>query len=109
MTDNTSKEQYRQGLQTIHSALMAALDRKGVRNAYISYAARGSGPRDTTFSVTANRKAEELMFTREEIADSARSIDSFAAAKVRVLASRFAAKSELVDSPIKTNRKDATK
>jgi hypothetical protein len=87
--DGNTQRQYEQGLMVIHSALIAALSQKGLRNHSISQIKRGSGPRDTTFSVTANGQAEELMFSSEEICDSATSIDSFANTKIRTLVSRF--------------------
>jgi hypothetical protein len=44
---------------------------------------------DATFKVVANGQTEELMFTNEQIADSAARLDSSATTKVRMLVSRF--------------------
>jgi hypothetical protein len=84
----TSKQQFEQGLRAIHSALSAALDQKGVHNHSISYTVQGSDPRvpDATFKVAANGRIGELMFTNEEVKDSAeRIIRPDVAAKIRHL------------------------
>jgi hypothetical protein len=89
MDGNARQRQYEQGLRVIHVALIAALNQKGLRNHYVSQTKNGSGVKDTTFSVTANGQTHQLVFTSEEICDSASAIDSFANTKVRMLASHF--------------------
>jgi hypothetical protein len=83
-------QQFEQGAETIHQALRAALNQRGISGFYICRTAQGSGhrPQDSPFSVTVKERTESLMFTREEISDLAQRIDSFAGAKVRVLAAR---------------------
>jgi hypothetical protein len=56
---------------------------------WLSYTTLGSTPRDSTFAVSANGQTREKRFTREEIEDSARTIESFAAIKVRMLVNNF--------------------
>jgi hypothetical protein len=89
---NTPMQQFAQGAETIHQALRAALMGHGLSGFHVARAAQGANvhPHDSIFMVTAKEHTESLMFTREEIMDSAQSIDSFANAKVRVLAGRFA-------------------
>jgi hypothetical protein len=77
------------GQQTIVRELEAAFNQAGVRNVSVSHVTHGTEPGDTSFKVTANGRSEELMFTREDIEDSAFAIDSSAATNVRVLVSRF--------------------
>lgn len=93
MADDTPMQQFKQGLETIHQALLTAINQRGIPLFHIAYTVEGAGlqPHDATFIVaTKDHKTESLMFTREEISDSAQSIDSFASAKVRVLANRLA-------------------
>jgi hypothetical protein len=85
----TPQRQFEQGLITIHNALETALNQQGVHNFSISYTTLGSTPRDSTFAVSANGQTREKRFTREEIEDSARTIESFAAIKVRMLVNNF--------------------
>jgi hypothetical protein len=87
----TPQKQFEQGLRTIRSALGTALSQTRVRNASISYTIPGRAPLvpDATFKVAASGQIEELMFTNEEITDSAERIDSVATTKVRMLVSRF--------------------
>ena len=87
----TRLQQYQLGLQTIHGALEAALIGAGVHGYAISHTTQGSVPRDTTFAVVAMGRSAEQPFTREEIADSAHTIDSFAVTKVRLLVRKIAA------------------
>jgi hypothetical protein len=92
MTHNTPMQQFEQGAETIHQALRTEMNQRGIPPFHIARTVEGSAhrPQDSTFIVaTKDKKTESLMFTREEITDSARSIDAFAAAKVRVLVSRF--------------------
>jgi hypothetical protein len=77
------------GQQTIARELEAAFNQAGVHNVSVSHLTRGTEPADTSFKVAANGRSEELLFTREDIEDSAFAIDSNAATKVRVLVSRF--------------------
>jgi hypothetical protein len=94
MADTTSMQQFERGVKTIDQALRAALAQRGVSFWHIARTVVGVNihPHDSTFIVWAkDDKEESLLFTREEIADSAERIDSFAAAKVRVLADRCAA------------------
>jgi hypothetical protein len=92
MDDNkTPKYHYEKGKGVIHHALIVEMERKGIRGA-VSNRTHGSGPRvpDTTFKIVANGQTEEMIFTYEEIEDSAaQGIDSFANTKVRMLVSRF--------------------
>jgi hypothetical protein len=95
MADNTPMQQFEQGAKTIFQALRSALDDLGAPAQHIGRTVLGVNirPHDSTFVVlTKFNRTESLMFTREEISNSAQSIDSFAAAKVRVLAGRVAAK-----------------
>jgi hypothetical protein len=87
----TREQKFEKGLRTIRSALGTALNQKGVRDASISYSIPGFAPLvpDATFKVVANGQTEELMFTNEQIADSAARLDSSAITKVRMLVSRF--------------------
>jgi L-rhamnose mutarotase len=80
---------YTQGLQTIDKELEAVFNQAGVHNISIVHVTRGTEPADTSFKVMADGKSEELIFTVQEIEDSARAIDSIAASNVRVLVSRF--------------------
>jgi hypothetical protein len=92
MADTTSMQQFEQGAKTIFQALHAALNELGVSAYHTGRTVLGVNirPHDSTFVVaTKDGKTESLLFTREEISDSAQSIDSFAAAKVRELAGRF--------------------
>lgn len=91
MADDTPMQQFEQGAATIHQALRAALQQRGISGFYIARTAQGANirPHDSTFIVETKDKTESLMFTREEIMDSAKSLDAFASAKVRVLTSRF--------------------
>jgi hypothetical protein len=85
------KRDYSKGQSIIHHAIVAELERKGIRGV-VSNRTHGSGPRvpDTIFQIVANGKSEEMTFTYEEIKDSvANGIDSFANTKVRMLVSRF--------------------
>jgi hypothetical protein len=91
MDDNRPMQQFKQGLEAIHQALLTAINQRGIPLFHIAYAVEGAGlrPHDAIFIVaTKDNRTESLMFTREEIADSAQSIDSFADAKVRALVSR---------------------
>jgi hypothetical protein len=80
---------FEQGLQTIDRELEAAFKQAGIHNIRIGHSTRGSGPADVVFSVSANDRTEELVFTRDEIEDSGRAIDFSAATKVRLLVSRL--------------------
>lgn len=103
MTDTTPMQQFKEGLDTIHQALRAAINQRGIPLFHIAYTVEGAGlrPHDSTFVVaTKDGETESLFFTREEIADSAQRIDSFAAAKVRVLVSRLAPMPTLQHGPI---------
>lgn len=91
MDDETPMQQFKQGLATIHQALLTAINQRGVPLLHIAYTVEGAGlrPHDATFIVaTKDNRTESLMFTREEIGESAHRIDSFADGKVRVLVSR---------------------
>src|SRR5258706_14759435 len=91
MTETTPMQQFEQGAETIVQALRAALKQREVPFWHIARTAEGANirPHDSTFIVgIKDDRTESLMFTREEISDSAQLIDSFAAAKVRVLVSR---------------------
>jgi hypothetical protein len=81
--------QFTQGRQTIDRELEAAFSQAGVHSISISHDTRGSEPVDTSFKVVANGRAEDVVFTRQDIEDSARAIDSFSSTKVRLLVSRF--------------------
>jgi hypothetical protein len=78
-----------QGQQTIQREIEAAFNQAGVHNISVSHITSESAPADTSFKVAANGREVELVFTRQDIEDSARAIDSSAATKVRVLVSRF--------------------
>lgn len=91
--DNTPMQQFEQGLKTIHQALLTGINQRGIPLFHIAYTVEGAGlrPHDAIFIVaTKDYKTESLMFTRQEIADSAQRIDSFADAKVCVLVNRLA-------------------
>jgi hypothetical protein len=77
--------------------LFSQLREQGIPLFHIAYTVEGAGlrPHDATFIVsTKDNRTESLMFTREEIADSAHRIDSFADAKIRVLVSRCSGRRE---------------
>jgi hypothetical protein len=80
---------FTQGQQTIQREIEAAFNQAGVHNISVSQKTTEPAPADTSFKVAANGREVELMFTRQDIEDSARAIDSSAATKVRVLVSRF--------------------
>ncbi len=88
----TRQQKFERGLRTIRSALDAGLSQKGVRDASISYSVPGFAPLvpDATFKVAASGRIEELMFTNEQITNSAERLGVFATTKVRMLVSRFA-------------------
>jgi hypothetical protein len=86
MTDTTPMQQSKQGQETIHQALHAALNQNGVSDFFVMRC--GERRDDWTFVVTVQDHAESLLFTREEIVGSAQRLNSFAAAKVRALADR---------------------
>jgi len=83
-----SKE-FNQGQQTIHREMEATFNQACIHNLSISHVTHGSGATDTAFRVVVNSRSEEVLFTGDEIEDSARALDSFAATKVRMLVSRF--------------------
>jgi hypothetical protein len=89
--DKTPMQQFKQGLATVHQALLTAINQRGIPIFHVAYTVEGAGlrPHDATFIVATNdNRTESLMFTREEISESAHRINSFADAKVRVLVSR---------------------
>lgn len=92
MADTTPMQRFEQGAKTINDALWAALEQEGVSVVWhIARTAVGNNthPHDSTFIIAARGgRSQSLLFTRREIADSAERINSFAAAKVRVLAER---------------------
>jgi hypothetical protein len=92
MEDRTPIQQFQQGIQTVHQTLLAEFNQRRIPIFHIAYTVEGAGlkPHDANFVVaTTDSRTESLMFTREEISGSASSLDSSAAAKVRVLVSRL--------------------
>jgi RNA processing factor Prp31 len=88
MDDKAPMQQFEQGAEMIHKALLAALPQRGVAVFHIARTVVGANlrPHDSPFIVaTKDNRTESLMFTREEIMDSAHTIDPFASAKVGVL------------------------
>jgi hypothetical protein len=81
--------EFDQGLNVVLGALQVALNEAGVRGASANYVRSGSLPNDTIYSVNANGETQFITLSRQEIEDSAGGIDSPAAAKVRMIVSRF--------------------
>jgi hypothetical protein len=80
---------YEQGLETIDGELKSAFNQAGISNIRIDHTTRGSALTEVVFSISAQGRTEELVFTREEIEDSGLAIDFSAATKVRLLVSRL--------------------
>ena len=83
------QRQFEAGLRTIRTAIDAALTELGLRQAAISYTTRGSTPSEATFTVTIRGQTEVGLFSREQIEDSANSIDPVANIGVGALARKF--------------------
>lgn len=82
-----TKDLFETGLRVIYRTLESALSAEGPRELAVNYSKRGNGPRETTFSVSAQGKTWQLLFTCEEIEDSSSSagIDPIARSKVHAL------------------------
>jgi len=88
--ESMDEKSFNQGLQTIHSAIDAALRQRGVRNTSISYTVQGrNSMQEATFTVVANGHSAEQTFAREEVADSARGANEFVNTKIGLLVSHF--------------------
>lgn len=71
---------------------MTELEQKRIRGAVVNDRTKGAGPLvpDSIFTITVDGKTEEMMFTFEEISDSANGkIEDYAILKVRDLVGRF--------------------
>jgi hypothetical protein len=90
--DNPSIKQFKLGIDTIHQAIWASFFRRGISLFQIGYTVEGLGlePHDSIIIVaTKDNRTESLEFTCQEIMNSVERIDSFAAAKVKVLVRRL--------------------
>jgi hypothetical protein len=84
-----TNDQFHKGVATIHAALEAAIQERGVTGGVIAHNAQGAEPQDTQFSLTVGGKTETSTFVRQEIEDSALAIDAPSALRVRMMVSPF--------------------
>jgi hypothetical protein len=89
VNNTLSADEFRRGLMTIRSEIDSAVRERKFRSVSVSYTSQGSGPNDTTFSVTADGQTAQQVFFRSEIDDSAERIDAYAMTKVRMLVSKL--------------------
>lgn len=82
-------DQFKRGLGKIQDRIREEIWEKRVHGAAASHTLRGSAPCPVTFKVVANGKTSEQTFTREEIEDSADSIEHGALYKVNELLGRL--------------------
>jgi len=90
MDDKTPMLQFKQGLETIHQALLTAINQREIPLFHIAYTVEGPACDRTMRYYSCDQRPQNRIADvhREEISDSAHRIDSFADAKVRVLVSR---------------------
>jgi hypothetical protein len=77
VNNTLSADEFRRGLMTIRSEIDSAVRERKFRSVSVSYTSQGSGPNDTTFSVTADGQTAQQVFFRSEIDDSAERIDAY--------------------------------
>ncbi|MBV8805202.1 MAG: hypothetical protein JO042_09150 [Sinobacteraceae bacterium] len=82
-------DQFERGLKPIRDLLESEVRQKRFRSVAVSHTLHGSPPCPVTFKVAADGKTSEQKFTREEIEDSAGSIEHSAHYKVSQLMERF--------------------